>query len=302
MRVIKAPTMHEAHDALANRLLYSHIEKFEIRRNLGIFHHVYLQAESMTFDYDLKRVWVPPSRWTMMIRQYLDPDDVLAWLNLIRDRRANQRNKRGDRMVLRTNTVASQGAKAGKGKTRNLGSCMLSVSVGFEPYPEIMLHSRTCYVGYLSPLDMAVAYHLGRLAAQANAEASGVDIPLEAFKFTWFLETAQYHDFRTIAFPLGDDEAREVFDSRKSLGVKESRPALWWNHRHRDQWDQENADGVPYSERRGFQSYKRLVKRYNTELYGVEFGRSFDDDKDHGFDPLPSTPVNTLDLSKIGVE
>ncbi|WVX87830.1 hypothetical protein SEA_BILLDOOR_48 [Gordonia phage BillDoor] len=290
MRKFSAPTMHEAHDKLAERLLYSTADHLDFTTGMdGVLEHVYLEADSMKFNYDLKRIWVPPSRWTMMIRQYLDPEEVTQWLNLI-DKRLVKANKPG-RPVLRTNTVASR--TGGKSTVRNLGSCMLTLSISLTPKPTITLHSRACYVGYLSPLDMGVAYHLGRLAADV------VGIPLESFRFVWFIETAQFHQFRTIAFALGDPEQRERF---LRLPETPERVCHARSLKHFNRWRQQDAEGVLYRDMQKFVSYQRLRKRYHSEVLGYDHAVKFATDDNKAFRPLPSTPISSLTFKKIGLE
>lgn len=289
-RVIRANTMHEAHDKLAARIQYAHREKVDLVTSMdAVLEHVYLEADSMVYDYDLKRVWVPPTRWTMMVRQYLDPIAVQQWLDLIEKRLV--RGKKAGRPIFRTRMVESR--TGGKGTVRNLGSCMLTLSVTMDPRPTITMHSRACYIGYLSPLDMAVAYHMGRLAAGV------IGIPLEDFRFVWFIETAQMHKFRTIAFVLGDEEEQERFLARPST------PEYVANHRsryHYDLWSQWNAEGVLYEEMPKFVSYQRLRKRWLSERFGYDYAKQFATEKNKAFQPLPSTPVNTLTFEKIGLE
>lgn len=285
--MIKAPTMHELHDKLCTRLAYSTRDHLDyVTGSDVILSHVFGVADRMDWQYDLQRVWVPPSRWTTMIRQYVDPEEVIRWLTSIESR---QKKKAANTFVLRTNTVAPR--NGGKGTVRNLGSCMLSVTFRREPRPVITLHSRTCYMGYLSPLDMSVAYHLGRLAASA------LSLPLESVQFAWFLETVQFHDFRTIAFLLADDEEQDRF---LRLSYKPGdRVGIARAREHYDLWERENQDGVPYEDMRGFQSYRRLRKRMNTELYGYDFARQFGPE---AMQKLPSTPVADLTFEQIGLE
>lgn len=302
---IKAPTMHEAHDKLATRLLYSSADKLDLVTGMdGILEHVYLEAESMSFDYDLKRVWVPPSRWTMMIRQYLDPEEVTRWLDLIEKRLVKGRKpgrpifRMGDYdleeepdPVLKTRRVESR--TGGKSTVRNLGSCMLTLSVSVQPTPTITLHSRACYVGYLSPLDMGVAYHLGRLAAEV------LGIPLEEFRFVWFIETAQFHQFRTIAFALGEPTQRDKF---LSFPANTDRVCHARSLKHFNRWRQQDDEGVLYEGMQKFVSYQRLRKRYHAEVLGYDYAVKFASDSNKAFQPLPSTPVTSLTFGKIGLE
>ena len=276
------------HTKLCHRLLYSTVDHLDYVTGMDVvLEHVYGYAETMQWDFDLARIWVPPSRWTTMVRQYVDPGEVRAWLELIKRR---HEKKAAQRFVFRMNTV--QPRTGGKSTVRNLGSCMLTLSLSLQPRPIITLHSRTCYLGYLSPLDMSVAYHLARHASDV------VGIPVEEFAFAWFLETAQFHQFRTIAFPLGDEREREGF---LSFPVTPDRIALVRSRRHYDKWRQQDAEGVLYEDMQRFVSYRRLRKRLHTEVDGFEFAQRFASAESGAFHPLPSTPVRQLTFEKIGI-
>src|ERR1700755_2021780 len=91
-------------------------------------HNVTMGAKSFAWSYDLKRLWMPRSRWTMMVRQYLDPDDLADWKAKIDDRLKGR--GRGI-AVLRTRTV--QGRGTGRNVRRRWGSCMLDLSFRSNP-------------------------------------------------------------------------------------------------------------------------------------------------------------------------
>ncbi|AWY05233.1 hypothetical protein SEA_MARGARET_53 [Gordonia phage Margaret] len=297
MHKIWAPNMHTLHDTLARDIQYAHQDRLDLITPMdSIFEHVYAVADSMEYTYDFKRVWVPPSRWTMMIRQYLDPDEVNAWLALIEKRLVMK--KKAGRPVFRTKIVHAR--TGGKGTVRNLGSCMLTLSFTLDPRPTLTMHSRACYVGYLSPLDMAVAYHMGRLAADV------VGIPLSDVRFCWFIETAQMHKFRTIAFVLGDPDEEAEFKQRiRDIGSKErlrQYPALYRSWYHWDLWKRWNAEGVLYEDMPKFVSYQRLRKRWVAERMGYEYAQQFETPTNRAFTPLPSLDVKDLTLNKIGLE
>lgn len=280
--------MTALHDKLCSRVLYATQDHLDYVTGMDcVLEHVVAEADTMKWDYDLKRVWVPPSRWTMMIRQYVNPDEVNRWLNLI-ERRHTKRA--AQRFVFRTNTVNAR--VGGKSTVRNLGSCMLTLSLALEPRPTVLLHSRTCYMGYLSPLDMSVAYHLTCLASNL------IGVPIEEFRFTWFLETVQWHQFRTIAFALGDEEQRERF---LELPVTPERIGHARSRKHYDRWMQQDNEGVLYEDMQKFVSYQRLRKRYHAEVLGYDHAKQFETETNKAFRPLPSSPVVNLDFGKIGL-
>ena len=277
-------------------MLYSRKEEYDwITGTDVVIEHVYAEAEKMDWECDISRFWVPPSRWTTMVRQYIDPEGVTPWLNQIVQRATI---KNANRLVLRTNTV--QASYRGNATTRSMGSCMLSVSLSLQPQPTILLHSRTCYLGYLSSLDWSVAYHLGRLAA------SRLGMDIAEFRFAWFVETIQYHRFRTIAFPLGDTAERQLFMAMAKLhkvdGVLPEYPALHRNWEQYQKWLKADKQGLTYDGMSPYRSYQRPRKRFHSQVRGLEYARQFEDPDNKAFPVLRPLDVKSLDLSKIGLE
>jgi hypothetical protein len=292
---IQAATMHELHDALCDKVLYGHKDSYDAITNTDVvLEHVYGTAERMEFDHDIRRLWIPRSRWTTMVRQYLSGDLVNDWLELV-ERRGHGKNP--DRMVYRTNTVQPRGV--GKARVRNLGSCMLSLSLSVVPHPHVLLHSRASYMGYLSALDMAVAYHLTRHAAKR------IGCAVDDFQFTWFIETVQYHRFRTIAYPLGDRREQRRFVAFARALEQDNQlaeyPGVQRAFREYKRWREMNETGILYSGMSPYRSYQRPRKRWCTERYGHDFARRFETPDNRAYPPLPSTPVVDLSLEKIGI-
>lgn len=288
--------MTELHDAMCSKLLYSKKGEYDwITGTDVVFENVFATADTMEWECDIARYWLPKSRWTMMARQYLDPELVQLWIKQI-VKRAEIKN--ANRIVLRTKTVNA--SFRGNATTRSLGSCMLSLSFSLQPQPTILLHSRTGYMGYLSPLDWSVAYHCGRLAAQEL----GLDISI--FRFQWFVETIQYHRFRTIAFPLGDKEERRRFVTRvkhaEESGALANYPALQRNAEQYRKWLAADREGLSYNTMSPYRSYQRPRKRFHSEVKGIEFARQFSDPGEKPFPVLPSHDVKSLRLDKIGLE
>jgi hypothetical protein len=296
MKIFTAPSMTQLHDDMCSALLYSRKEDYDwITGTDVIFENVFATAETMDWECDISRFWIPPSRWTRMINQYVDPEGVKVWLEQI-VKRAEIKN--ANRLVLRMNSV--QSSFRGNATVRAMGACMLFLSFSLQPQPTISLHSRTCYVGYLSCLDMSVAYHLGRLAASA------LGMEITEFRFQWFVETIQYHRFRTIAFPLGDEAERKKFRTAVGLakegGVLPEYPALHRNWEIYQKWLKADKAGLSYDTMSPYRSYQRPRKRFHSQVRGVEYARQFEDPGNKAFPLLKPVDVKSLDLSKIGLE
>jgi hypothetical protein len=264
-------------------------------------HNVIIGCRSFAWSFDLKRLWIPPTRWTMMVRQYIDKGELDDCLAKVDDRLIGR--GRGI-AVLRTRTV--QGRGTGRGVRRRWGSCMLNLSYRTNPTPTVSLHSRTTYFGYLAALDVTVAH----VFARACGEITGINP--EAMQFIWTLDLAQFHGFRSLAWALGDEgiradlnrdvDNRFTFSPRMAPGNQPGyRKAL------------DGYARILTSDRAGklygdeaFSSFARIRRRYHTEVHGVEYAQQFaGGSRNRGgkepFPPLPSTPSDTLTFDALNI-
>lgn len=280
------------HDGLTEELLFAKAEDLDDVNSVDVqMHNVQAGADSMAWSYDVARLWTTRARWNTMVKQYVDPEEFKGWLYAIENGPSSRRGV----AVLRTNTVRAR--ESGRGKTRRWGSCMLTLSFRQRPWPQITLHSRTCYLGYLSCLDLTVAH----VAARWASEISG--IPVEEMRFVWQLEMAQFHGFRTIAYPLGgtDELYKEYLEhdaTRRYPGVRLSR--MWF-----DRIAKLDDEGVLYGDMK-FASYRRVRARWHTQVYGEEFARQYEGGI---YNPrlgkiyklIPPTYTDDLDFKPIGL-
>lgn len=264
-------------------------------------HNVSIFCDSLAFDYNLKNLWVPPSRWTMMVRQYIDRGAYSDCMAKIGERMAGTNVGRKGRgiAVLRTRLV--QGKGVGRGVRRRWGSCMLNLSYRRNPVPTVTLNSRTTYFGYLAMVDVSVARAFG----QDCADITGV--PLEEVQFVWHLDLAQFHGFRSLAWMLMDPEIRaemnEALPNRLDYPVRRApgnqvgwRKALDGYARIKKSDD----NGVLYGDE-SFSSFARVRRRFHTEAYGLDYAAQFEGGtRNRGgkgaFDPLPDLWVSKLNI------
>lgn len=313
-------TMIDLHENIIRGLSFATPDELDTNTLVDLSqHNVMCEADSMVWDFDLKDVWLSAARWSMMIRQYLDPEDVKNWLVMCKKHIGPK--GRGI-AVLRTKTVKPRGGAATghtNKESRRWGSCMLSLSYKAKPQPTITLHSRTCYVGYLSPLDFTVAYQLARqLAAILNMDVA-------QFKFIWNVEALQWHQFKSLAYYLGskDDEVRRLslrllskpLDSLSDEEREMAQLPAWnigrmWFKKVRI----EDADGITYGDQ-NYNTYRRVRRRLHTELFGLDYASKYvgwsyykngpkeGEQKEYFnvYKPLPSCRVAGLDLARIGL-
>lgn len=303
----RAPTLTSLHDKLTARLVHAEADQLDMVTSVDVqLHNTISVAESMAWEFDLKDLWLTPSRWTMMVKQYIPPGEFETWLDKLSDRIGN--SGRGI-AVMRTNSVQGRGGDI-SGHTnkasRRWGSCMLAMSYKALPRPQITLYSRTSYLGYLSGLDLSVAW----VAARYVAEEVGLDV--EDISFVWINEALQYHNFKSLAYLLNhSDEARR--DEYRHLILdpdvekSELTPALRLSRNWMQKLLKEDAEGKHYG-MMSYNTYRRIRRRFHTEVMGYEFAQQFEGHKKDNPDaeyfsaykPLPHTYAKDLDFSKIG--
>jgi hypothetical protein len=268
-------------------------------------HNVTIGCDTIAYDYNLKRLWVPPSRWTMMVRQYIDPEALADNLAKVEERMSGPRygGKKGRGIaVLRTRMV--QGKGVGRGVRRRWGSCMLNLSFRSNPIPTVSLNSRTTYFGYLALVDITVA----RTYAAECSRITG--IPLEQIQFVWSLDLAQFHGFRSLAWMLGNDKIRRQMDKdidRRLEFPSTRKPGNRVGYRKAlDGYARilkSDRAGVLYGDE-SFSSFARVRRRFHTEVFGVEYAAQFEGGAKNkggkrGFNALPDLWASKLDFSAL---
>jgi hypothetical protein len=297
-----------AHDGMAEQLVWGDAPDVDYDWTHGTevgLHNVSIFCDTINFDYNLKKLWMPPTRWTMMVRQYIDPGALADCLDKVEERMSGPKyggNKGRGIAVLRTRMV--QGKGTGRGVRRRWGSCMLNLSFRRTPIPTVTLNSRTTYFGYLAMMDLAVA----RTFAAECAKRTGIET--KDIQFVWHLDLAQFHGFRSLAWMLGDKDIR--------LDMEENLP-------HRLEFPPRRAPGNAVGFRKAldgyarikksddagtlygdesFSSFARVRRRFHTEVFGVEYASQFEGGTRNAggkgsFAPLPDLWVHNLDFSPL---
>lgn len=327
MKTYTAPTMTELHDMMCMDLVTADKDSLDVISTVDVqIHNVVAEAESMDWDFDLKDLWLTPARWTMMINQYLDGPELKAFLELCTGRIGLK--GRGI-ATLRTKVVKPRGGEATghtNKLTRRWGSCMLNITYKALPQPQITLYSRTSYMGYLSALDLTVAWMVGRYLA----DAMGVDVG--SFKFVWYNEAIQWHNFKSLAFLLNhrDKKVRQRYrdilmlsdkklskhkKSKKLLSQIETSPAIQLSRNWLQKLMREDREGKTLGDMT-YNTYRRIRRRFHTEVMGYEYAQRFEgwsyykrdtgahkegDEKEFfkAYKPLPSTPVTELSFARL---
>lgn len=321
MRAYSQGTLTELHEELCRSLIHATEGELDLITSVDVqIHDVIAEAKSMDWEFDLKSMWLTKSRWSMMVKQYLNPEELEAWIGQCTSKIGTK--GRGI-AVLRTNVVKPRGGKATghtNKETRRWGSCMLAISYKAKPRPQITLHSRTSYLGYIGALDLSVAWMCARYLAKE------MGIKVEDIAFVWQIEAIQWHNFKSLAFMLNHkdkltrDDYRKMLmnDSANLLGVEKrailSAPAIKLSRKWLRKVIAEDRAGRTYGDM-NYNTFRRIVRRFHTEVLGEEVAKTFEGWSHHKKGPkqgepkeffkfyplLPSCPIETLDFSAIGM-
>lgn len=319
MRTYEAATLTELHEVMTKSLLFGAREELDHIANVDVaIHDVMGYTPSMDWAFDLKSMWLTKSRWTMMVNQYIDPEELVAWI----EKSTSRIGLKGRGIaVMRTKIVKPRGGAATghtNKETRRWGSCMLNLSYKALPRPTITLHSRTSYLGYIGALDLSVAW----MAAKYLGHEMGIDP--KKFAFVWHIEAIQWHNFKSLAWMLNhvDPEQRTAY--RRLLIKPETKldegeltklktfPAVEMSRIWLRKMMLSDARGETYGDM-SYNTYRRIRRRWHTEVLGYEKAQAFEgwshykigeregEQKEFfkAYNPLPSVSIHNLDFSGI---
>jgi hypothetical protein len=311
--------MTELHNQMITSLVHAKADELDVISSVDVqIHNVMGYAKSMDWEMDLKTYWLTKSRWSMMVRQYLDPEQLQAWIEQCTTRIGTK--GRGI-AVLRTNIVKPRGGAATghtNKETRRWGSCMLTLSYKALPTPQITLHSRTSYLGYIGALDLSVAWMAGKYLAHEM----GIDV--KDISFLWYNEAIQWHNFKSMAWMLCNPDPEHRGNYRRLLTTVPSKlsqaeseiildsPAIKMTRNWLRRVRIEDRDGKTYGDMT-YNTYRRIRRRWHTEVLGHEKAVTFEgwsyykqgekagEQKEYfkAYPPLPSVWISNCDFSAI---
>lgn len=257
-------------------------------------------ADTANFSLDIGRdLWVTPSRWNTLIRQYVDAEKLFNWLEGIKDIATYNRGINALDMQPVQRTVVASNARANR---RKWGGCMRMLTYRAFPKPTVTLFSRTSYFGYIGGLDMLCAHKLCALACDMLT-ADG--LTLDEIQFRWVLDTAQVHGFKSMAymFASGQDAFMRVPEKKWPKGkmfrghkikALDEYPTWklirnWWERIQR-----QDKEGKPYEEMK-YSAEKRIRRRYHAQT-GVDQTPFLTTEKAYG---VLSTPIEEINLDRM---
>lgn len=288
------------HDKVCYDLAYGPKESMDMCTSVDTQkHNVVMEAKSFEWEFDLRSLWLTQSRWTAMVRQYINPVALEQWLDSCGKKLHGR--KRGV-SVMRTNEVQQRANTTRSGGTRiwrTWGSCMLAIGYRAMPTPQITLHSRTSYLGYIGALDLSVAHHCAKLIGER------VGLKPKDMQFVWHLEAAQFHGFKSLAYYLDDPDRREAFLSVRYDEIsRPDYPSLYISRKWMQSFEDMDAAGLKYGDM-NFGQTRRIRKRFHTEVLGFPYGEPYvggdhrSASQNNRFKPLPSVLASTLDFSAL---
>lgn len=249
-----------------------HLNRPTVDHSSGIACNLYdthLSCDSMEFDFNLQEVWLNPGRWTMLVRDYMDPE---ATSEFVRKSRSilDGKGKSGTvtEMPFRRNRRTSAKHKWGNCL---LGAVFRGYSGGHIP-PTLSFYSRVSYNGYIAGLDLGLAHVLGREISEGHPSEIG---------FQWHLNTLSLHPFKVLPYIYGQPD---LVAEMSELDTARTVPPTWQQVK---KWqvkiEKMHQDGKPLDEER-YGAFKRIRRRYEESLSGLL---------------VPDTHIENLDFSKV---
>lgn len=296
VRLVAAPTLTELHVDLCDMLAQAFRIELDLVTSVDVHvHDVVATTPSMAWSFDLKDLWLTRSRWTTMVRQYVDPAKLDQWLEQVERVHSLGRGV----CMMRARDVVPRSAQTKP--SRVYGGCMTAWTFRVTPQPHLTMFSRTSYLGYIGALDLTVAHHLAR---EAGAR---VGLEPEQIALTWHLDAAQFHGFKSVAWMLNHPEPRRRKWLRHKLLTRrrpesaewwEARPALKITRRWLDQVHKEDAAGKLYADEK-YGAYKRIRRRFHSEIVGLEHARKYEGRGVKAYPVLPSVEASSLFLREL---
>lgn len=293
--------MTELSRGLTERLVYASKDELDVINAMDFqLNNVMVRSETCEYEYDLKQTWVTSSRWTSLVRQYLDPVALDGFLGQVE---AKLRGKKRGIAFLRTQMVAKRTTVTNGKEWRRWGSCMLGFSYTALPRPTITLHSRTTYLGYIGQLDLALAHVIAREVGKR------VGLTPKDIAFVWIIDGAQFHSFKSLAwFFQSELDAKRLTADRSEADLKKIRkryPVLARAIHRYQEFVTMDDEGLKYCDM-SFAQQLRIRRRLHTEVHGTEYGLPWEGGtrlKAAGMakvaPALPSIPVDRLDFSPL---
>lgn len=217
-----------------------------------------IHSETCDFEFDIgKSLWLNKSRWTRLINEYIN-------------------RKSMDIFIEQSQTIYSNNARDGAStifhfrqpvrspRKHRWGGClgMLVYHGSYHNQPTLTMYSRTCYLGYISFLDAAIAHVVSKKITGWDPEAKEYPI-----SFRWHIATAQVHHFKSLPYIYSRPEHMELLEelvNTRAYGkLKYTSPCLYyicdWYHKVINAW---GRYGLKMLENEKYGPFKRIKRRW----------------------------------------
>lgn len=193
--IVSGQDITEMADNLTQGLLWATKDELAYHSSIDtMMGDVLAMADSCDYDLNIGRdVWLTESRWSTLIRQYVNPVWLFTFLEGVKELSTYGRGIVAMDMQRVEPTFVESNARANR---RKRGSCMRFMTYRAFPYPTITLYSRTSYIGYVGALDLLLAHKIVELAADMIGEG----LKVSDFQFRWHVEAVQWHGFKSMAY------------------------------------------------------------------------------------------------------
>lgn len=194
--LVDKPNMNAMLSTALRRMVLAPTADFDfIGSNIaGMFTNV-LQARSMEYTLDAGiDLWLTKHRFPQLQRDYLDAEKTKVFFERSQDL-LKRMGRKGVVAQMHCRHVAPAHGR------HIWGNCMLGFTLrtGRPGLPPTLgLHSRSGYLGYLAPLDCALAYAVAREIGQRAGIAP------EEFGFVWYLDCMNWHPLKSIPWMMAN--------------------------------------------------------------------------------------------------
>src|SRR5687768_6811662 len=104
--IVRQSTADHLHEDLLEDMLFSPRKDYDDANSVDVQkHNLIAMADRFEWNQNIARFWTTRNRWNTMVKQYIDPEALVAWLDQVEGRFPS--SKRGI-AVLRTNTVKAR--------------------------------------------------------------------------------------------------------------------------------------------------------------------------------------------------
>jgi hypothetical protein len=257
-------------------------------------------ADSCAYDLNIgSDVWLTESRWSTLIRQYVNPIWLFTFLDGVKELSTYGRGIVALDMNRVEPTIVAANARANR---RKRGGCMRFLTYRAFPYPTISLYSRTSYLGYIGSLDLLLAHKITELAADMIGDGLKVD----DFHFRWHVEAVQLHMFKAMAYifsagledyltkkwPTGRVIVHPVTGRKMKLKEEKEYPSWYGMRKWYERIQRLDAEGLLYEDMK-YGAEKRVRRRLHAAI-GVDQEPFLGSEKEYSPLDLPIEQV-TLD-------